>query len=188
MKYEKVSNDPAIQAEYEAMRDEGTCHNLAAIFATRRGPAIVSDREFLHGHCNGSQFEKTPHVGDFYRKEAKRAGVDTAGKVYLEGLAAFAGDPEAWVGGRSDVKRVVEKRGWSCEGSVNVKAPPRLKEHEPVDLADDIVDNEVERVLGIVPDPVHVDVEDLREQIYNKHKPHWAKKPYKERKPKKKNK
>ncbi len=51
-------------------------------------------------------------------------------------------DPEAHVSSRADVKRVCEKNGWGCTGSVNVK-PVVLDEpaglEKPYEVADDAV-------------------------------------------------
>jgi hypothetical protein len=99
----------------------------------------MTDSVFLQGHCNGNQFAGMPYQGDYYRGVAKRQGQDTTGKVYLSGLAAYPGDPEAWVSGRGDAERICQKRGWGAQGAISVKALPR-EPGPPVRLADDIVD------------------------------------------------
>src|ERR1700676_3108092 len=120
-----ISDNPHIQGWYVVCRMEGTSHALAEMFALRQPPMSNTDREFLQGHVNGNQFEGQDEIGDQFRKQAEAAGVNVQGKVYMGGLAAFPGDPEAWVGGRGDFQKVVEDRGWSCEGSVNVAAPSK---------------------------------------------------------------
>ena len=114
-----------------------------AMVAAGVPPAARTDREFLEGTANGRQFEKNPAAGDFYKKEAEKRGGSTKGRRYLSQLARFPGDPEAWVSDRHDVQKVLEGRGWGCDGSV--KTP--LVEKEPitkprVDVADDVI-NEV---------------------------------------------
>jgi hypothetical protein len=142
---------------------------------SRTPPMSSTDREFLEGHCNGSQFEGQDYIADRYRREALAAGVDPKGKVYLGGLARYPGDPEAWVSGRGDVKRVVESRGWGCEGSVNVKSRPLGVERKPVPVAEDLVRERVLEHLASVPAGEKVDVEGVREKVVNEMKPHWEK-------------
>lgn len=108
---------------YWDIRKKGSSAKLAEMLALGIPPMSNSDREFLEGHANGNQFDKGPlanEQGDRLRKVAEQGGQNVKGKVYIGGLARFPGDPEAWVSDRGDVKRVVEKRGWKCEGSVGV--------------------------------------------------------------------
>ena len=160
---------------YIHCREEGSSPTLALMFATQQGPGLVTDNTFMHGHCNGNQFEKTPWRGDYYRQVAKKAGFNITGKVYKPSLADFPGDPKAWVSGRGDVTRVAEERGWNVEGSVNVKGrKPGDFERKPVGVADDIVDAEVQQIIESTPEPIK-DVGELRDKVRNKRKPHWAK-------------
>ena len=167
-----------VQREYERMRADGLSHNLAEMFALQAPPQIAgTDNIFLEGHCNGSQFDGQEYVGELYKAEARAAGVDITGKVYLGGLARYPGDPEAWVSGRGDVKRICEQRGWGCDGAVKVKAALPEREPESVGLADDIVDSKVVDILEHVPERERprVDVQDLREQVKDKMTPKWTK-------------
>jgi hypothetical protein len=90
------------------------------MLASGKAPQANTDSTFLSGHCNGNQFEGHPQVGDLYAKDARAAGVDPAGKVYYAGLARYAGDPEAWVNSKGEIKAKCEERGWGCQGAVNV--------------------------------------------------------------------
>lgn len=173
MSWPIVSDHPDVQAHYERCREEGTSHTLAEMFALAQPPQSRTDREFLRGHCNGSQFAGNPAMGDYYKAVAEAEGQDTKGKVYLSGLADYPGDPRAWVDGRGDVQKVCEERGWGCAGAVNLK----VRVEEPVSVAIDeaLVQQEVEHILTQVPDPQHVDTEDLAEQVREKRKPHWEK-------------
>lgn len=166
------------QLDYNRMRREGVSHNLAEMFALQQPPMMGgTDSAFLEGHCNGNQFEGSEEVGDFYKEEASAAGVDVKGKVYLSGLAAYPGDPEAWVTGRGDVKRVCEQRGWGCRGAVNVKSADAVAPPPEVGIAPDIVDAEAAKVLEHIParQRKHVDVGELKEQIKDKITPRWSK-------------
>ena len=108
---------------YWDMRTAGQSARLAEMLALGAPPMSNTDREFLEGRCNGNQFDGGPlrqDIGDRFRKVAEAAGQSVKGKVYIGGLARFPGDPHAWVSDRGDVKRIVEGRGWKCEGSVEV--------------------------------------------------------------------
>lgn len=168
-----ISASTSQQTRYIAMRLDGVSHSLAEMLALGQPPMANSDREFLEGHCNGSQFEKTPGLGDYYAKVARRHGQDTTGKVYLSGLAAFPGDPRAWVSDRHEVQKVLAERGWGAEGSVNCpvsKVAPSLGKA----LADDIVEDAVDDFLGANPEAALERREDIAESVSDKLKPHWA--------------
>lgn len=163
-------------AHYLICLEQGTSPLLAEMFAVGQPPGSKTDREFLAGFgANGGQFAKRPENGDFYAAEARAQGVDITGAVYLSGLAAYPGDPRAWVRGRGDAQRVCEERGWGCQGDVNV---PLHKVEEPTGggLAPDIVAREMEKALEQVPveERSQVDTEDLREQVISQKGPHWA--------------
>lgn len=169
-----ISEYPEVQRHYEDARNLGTSHSLAEMFALGEAPCCNTDTTFLSGHTNGSQFEHNQALGDQLSREAQAAGINTKGKVYLSGLAAFPGDPEAWVDGKADVERVCRKRGWSAEGDVNVPMPERTPSKE-IDVADDILDREVTSITDAMPDGDRVDKLDLKEQVLAKRKPRWAK-------------
>lgn len=145
--YPKVSHDPARQAHYVACRMDDVPHKLAEMFALASPPMSNTDREFLEGQggCY-DQFQGNEYLGRFYSYMAKKTGVDTTGKVYLSGLAAFPGDPEAWVSGRGDAERVCRERGWACDGSVKVKGEVREPDRK-WKVADDIVSDRASRLV-----------------------------------------
>ena len=147
------------------------------MLAEQRAPHGISDCTFMRNTANGKQFESQPGQGDYYRSIAEGLGASTTGKKYISGLAAFPGDPEAWVDGRGDVEKILEKRGWGSEGTVNVK--PREAKENPI--RDPHVDDKLlnEYTNGIAerdPHPDLVDRNDLKEQVRErlspkKHKP-----------------
>jgi hypothetical protein len=182
----RVSEDEAVQARYEAMRRKGESHRLAEMLAFGQGPALLTDAVFLENHCNGSQWAGPAQewIGDLYKQEAAKAGVDVKGKIYLGGLARFPGDPEAWVSGRGDVKRVCESRGWGCTGAVEVKRQEPLTPAPVKAVADDIVKDLVEAKLDLLPEEERrraegpggqAILEGLREEVVSTHAPHWQK-------------
>lgn len=112
---------------YAAAIRNGCSVALAEMFASGRGPALQTDATFLRSHCNGSQFaggKANERSGDILREIAESEGQSTKGKVYLGQLAAYPGDPKAWVDGRGDVARVCAERSWNCSGGVTVKNTP----------------------------------------------------------------
>lgn len=171
----KISDDPEVQRHYEKCLRAGTSPKLAEMFALAAPPQSNTDREFLAGHCNGNQFEKTPGLGDFYAKHASLAGVDVTGKVYLGGLAEYPGDPKAWVSGRGDVQKVVEERGWSCRGLVNVKGRSDEPPPAAIDVAPDVVERAVMKEVEENPGLLEKDPGELRHEVKEKIKPHWKK-------------
>lgn len=92
----------------------------------------------------GAQFgEKTR---DHYLRTAAAHGVSTDGKAYDPRIARFPGDPEAWVQSPDDVRAVIERRGWSCDGDIKVSGPERAPAQDKP-LADDLVAEKVETIL-----------------------------------------
>lgn len=175
MSFPRISNNPAVQAEYEAMRAAGESHGIAEICATRQCPGIVTDSLFNIGQVNHNQFANDPDTGRRYLKIARRRGVNVSGATYMGSLARFPGDPEAWVHGRGDVKRLCDRRGYSCEGSVNVKvrevAPPLAD--GPV-VATDIVEREVKKIVAQEPEKASK-LEQVREEVVDRMAPPWRK-------------
>lgn len=171
-----VNDDPLIQARYIAHRLDGDSHRWSDMMAHQQPPGARTDREFLRGHCSGNQFEDTPHIGELYKKRAAAAGVDITGKVYYGTLAEYPGDPEAWVSGRGDVQRLCERKGWGCEGAVNVKMRERENPPPKIAVAPDIVAAEVEkRMEHLHPaDAARVDIGEVAHQVTEQLKPHWA--------------
>jgi hypothetical protein len=136
--YPVIDDDPAIQDAYVAMRENGQSHKMAEMLATRSAPGLKTDTRFA------ARLDANADVPARYRRMAKAAGVVTDGKQYMRQLAAFPGDPQAWVGGSDDVKRVCKHRGWGCDGAVDMK--PVVKEtpdDKPYTVAESIVDQEM---------------------------------------------
>ena len=177
--YPKISDYEAVQAHYEDCRRQGTSHALAEMFALGHGPSLRTDSVFMEGHCNGNQFESTPWMGDWYKAQAKAAGVSVKGAVYKSGLARFPGDPEAWVRSRGDVERICRARGWSCRGDVYVPASYADEPDEPPDeigVAHDIVEQRVLDKMDANPElEFTAKPEDVWAEAKDEIKPSWAK-------------
>lgn len=159
-----VDDREVTEAEYRA-----TCNprTIPDMLASGRAPYIATDATFMIG-----QWDKgiTGTVNQKYRQMAKRAGVSPDGRVYKSSLARFPGDPQAWVDGRADVKRICESNGWECEGRVNVKARQPEREHKAVDVADDLLEAEVNDIIATAPEPVKESRRELKEKVREKRK------------------
>ena len=129
----------AEQVAYWRMRLEGQSHNMAELLATRSFPGV---RGTSSAFMKGTHAQDSGYDAMRYRAAAAQ-GVDTNGKRYLAGLARYPNDPEAWVSGLSDVRRVCEARGWNCEGAVDVSSYEADGSGElarDYEVADDIVE------------------------------------------------
>jgi hypothetical protein len=146
------------------------------MIASQSPPMSNSDREFLEGRggCY-DQFKRNPEAGEYYKRVAEAAGQDVTGKVYMSGLAEYPGDPRAWISDRAEAKKVVEERGWNAEGAFSVKSP-REAPPPSVDMADEVVDNLAMSAVEKEPALAEKPVEEVRETIKSRHKPHWSKK------------
>ena len=124
---------PKVQAHYRKMIEDGQTPRWAEMCALQAPPGHSgTDKTFMEGRCNGEWLNDMPkRQADYIVREAKAAGIDTAGKYYHSGIANKRGwcDKEAWVSGRDDVVRVAKKRNLEVRGSINVDAtqkdPPK---------------------------------------------------------------
>lgn len=148
---------------------------LRTMLATASPPCVVTDNTFLVG--SGEQFAKIPHIGDFYKEEAEKRGQSVKGKKYLSSLAAFPGDPEAWVDGRGDVARVLQKRGWGSDGSVKVEAQQPREAPAEIAIAPDIVEGHVRNEIAKAKKNGEKikDVGELRHKVRQRIKPSYKK-------------
>ncbi len=97
----------------------------------------------------GEQFG--PGTREFYLNAAREGGVNPTGKIYDHRIAAFPGDPEAWVGSADDVRNLLEKRNWGCDGDMKVKCEPvepSSGKKMADDLVEDMVEDRLEKILG----------------------------------------
>lgn len=163
-----VDDMPA--ADRERFEAQGKAR-LADMLAAKRGPAIHTDATFF-ANMNAQPVDQDyPGVAEEYRRVAKAGGVNPVGKTYMPALAAFPGDPRAWISGKGDIERVCTERGWSCDGAVKVtndKPEPRTA---PA-IAADIVEKMAAEVVAADPS---VPIEAARETVVERHKPGWAK-------------
>jgi len=101
----------------------------------------------MEGRYNNQQLDNMPtRQANYVAKEAREAGVDISGKYYVGGLADKRGwkDPEAWVSGVDDIKRVAQKRRLAVQGIYNYDPGPADPKRSV--LNEKIVQKEVRRL------------------------------------------
>lgn len=128
--------------------------------------SLGSDRAFMEGRYNNQQLDAMPRrQANYVTKEAKEAGVDISGKYYVGGLADKRGwkDPEAWVSGVDDIKRVAQKRRLRVQGIYEYDPGPA--EPKRTNLNEKIVQQEVKRLSKRSKKPLG----ELREKVIQKH-------------------
>ena len=108
-------------------------------------PNLHTDTTWLANRDDGFGADNTSRQRAYAK--ARAAGVNPVGKVYCPSLCrpGVPLDPEAWVTGKADVKRVCRKNNWSSP-EMGVKADKIAEDPGPYRVAPDIVQNEVERI------------------------------------------
>lgn len=139
-------SEPRAQAEYERLLAAGTAEGDAYFdVETRRlrGDFLSAGQPFKVPGCLGSSDKKRiarkrsmqrladndPDHYDQLVRTAKAAGVDTTGKMYDDGLAAYLGDPDAWVRDDTEARDIAR-----AKGNVVVKDGRRQKVVVPVKM------------------------------------------------------
>jgi hypothetical protein len=149
---------------YIRCRNNGCARRLAACLALRSFPSIKTDAIFNEGRFSGSdQFADTPAQGAWLRSQAEAAGVSTAGKYYLSGLADFPGDPTAWVSDRGDVLRVAREKNLRILDGYVKHEPVEREPMADVEIAPDLIESEVADILDSNPG---ADAEHVRDHVY----------------------
>lgn len=165
MKY-VINGKSVTREEWEASKVPG---RLQEMLDAQQPPGVMgTDTQFLRNVSE--QFADNPALGDYYAKVARAHGQDPKGKKYLSSLAAFPGDPRAFVDGMGDVRKVCEERGWDCQGDVKVKG--ERSEVGPYRVADDLVaDRAMDLLESGAVSGVGDALETAREQLSPKPRP-----------------
>ena len=119
---------------YLASLASGATERFAEMVALQTPPGTRgSERAFMENRLNNQQFDDMPaRQANWLLREARAAGINPTGKVYIGGLADSRAhrDPEAWVSGVDDVRRVAQKRNLHVEGAVKHEGhavPPKRR-------------------------------------------------------------
>jgi hypothetical protein len=174
-----ISDDPAIQAFYEDCRERGESHNMAKIFATRRTPAVSSDRAFhQHAETIGQQFCKRPLELAILKAKAKKMGFAVSSNdSYQAALGVEPLDPLAVVphdNPKGHIRKVCRQRGMPCHGLVEMEGV--VKDPKPdtgPPLAEDVIRKlmwlRIKKNPGLKSSKAKL--KKLREDVINKHSP-----------------
>lgn len=148
-----ICSNPECGREYKAyFTDDRNLCKICDMLQSGRTPSIKTEATFqakAGGRLGVASLH--PAVRGHYLNAAAEAGVSTDGKVYEPRAAAYPGDPQAWISGPDDVKRLVEDRGWSMDGDATVKGREVATVKGPViadDLVEDLVEARLEEQLG----------------------------------------
>lgn len=140
----------------------------ALMCATQTPPGTRgSDRAFMEGRLNQQWLDDMPpKQARTILGEARAAGIDVAGKVYVGGLADHRAhrDPMAWVDSTADIKKVAKARNLTVDGAVRhqgVTLPARRTA-----LNERIIQEEMPRYRKKHPNKKPGE---LREMIINRH-------------------
>jgi hypothetical protein len=160
---------PEIQARYRKLVEAGNSPRFAEMLALQAPPGVKGlDRAFMQGRMNNQQLDALPPVqAKWLAKEARAAGISIEGKFYCGGLADKRRwrDPEAWVSGVDDIKKVAQKRRLHVQGAVDYSpesAPPPKR----TVMAEDLVRDRVKEYKKKFPGKK---AGELREMVIEKH-------------------
>lgn len=159
-------------AGYEALEASSglDAARLDDMLTTRTAPMSNTDVEFLRGHGSlAEQFKGQPRMLQQLLAAAKKQGFTPGpNDVYLSSLAKKPGDPKAFVpptGGRNHVRRVCEKRGWSCDDGVKVKGREPENPPQPTALANNLIKREARKLLSKDPAAARLSPPELRARV-----------------------
>lgn len=131
---------------------EGYGEKWAEMCALQQPPGLRgTDRTLMEGKTNQQWLDDMPaKQAKRILAEAKRAGISTAGKFYMSGLADKRGhkDPDAWVDSVADVKRVARKRNLTVRGAVEhegIPMPPPPPKPLSDRLANEMIRSELQK-------------------------------------------
>lgn len=148
-----ICSNPNCGCEYKSyFTDDHNLCKMCDMLQSGRTPSIKTEATFqakAGGRLGVAAMH--PAMRGHYLKAAAEAGVSTEGKVYDGRLAAFPGDPQAWISGPDEAKSLVESRGWSMDGDISVKGREVAPTKGPViadDLIEDLVEDRLEGRLG----------------------------------------
>jgi hypothetical protein len=143
---------------YRDMRLDGQSHKFALMISSRQFPGVKTDSVFNEGKFSGSGGSGCAAKENYYRTQAEKGGFSTNGKWYCGSLARFPGDPEAFIGSRSDVLAVCKKNNFTIlDGYVDYKGheTPPTPDYE---VAPGLIDRETREVMEDCPGSRYEDV------------------------------
>jgi hypothetical protein len=179
----EITDDPefagssALCEAYVECRSNGCSVSMAKMLALQSPPSdFKTDRTFMAGL---QPLADDPKRLIRYRKQAERAGVDTAGAVYMRQLATRPGDPKALVRGIDDIRRLAKERKIRVETANEDVLVDSLGD-QPAEMPDPGVDAKIieretrthERRVGKLKPQQR---NDFKEKLFNRRKPAFSK-------------
>lgn len=172
--FELIQDGVTRLAFYICLRLSGEGHRMAEALAAQRSAMGMTDDVFFAGMGMLGDDMRPAQLNSLIETAKAQGFTPTANHVYMPGLARFRGDREAFVNrsdGRSYIKKLLERRGWACDGGVNVKG--RAPERDPFEnakpLADDLVAETARDMIKADPEVGKLSRGELRERIVEKH-------------------
>lgn len=167
---------PEAVAHYRRMIADGQTERWATMCALQQAPGTRgTDRAFMEGRYNNEYMgQMSQRLASRMVREARAAGINPSGKFYMGGLADKRGhmDPEAWVSGVDDVRRVAQKRNLEVHGIIDY-VPPQQEPPKRVDIDPEILQENVADEMAKDPG---ARVEDVVEKVKKRITPHWKQK------------
>ncbi|SFH96782.1 hypothetical protein [Planctomicrobium piriforme] len=164
-----------VLALYMVSRRKRSSHTFAAMAAMQQSARVNTNDTFWSGRKHFSQVYGETYANDIKKKLAAQ-GVNMMAGEYMPEIARYRGDPEAYVpfsGARDHIRKVCEKRGWACEGAVNVKGrEPEKDPHAPengVALAEDLVVKKAGEIITKNPELKRKTKGEIRQMVTEKH-------------------
>lgn len=173
---EIAAASPDVRAHYRSMIADGATERWAVMCALQQPPGTQgTDRAFMQGRYGGEWLNSmNKQCAERLVREAKRAGINVAGKFYMGGLADRRGhlDPAAWIDSVSDIKKVAQERDLHVQGIVNY-TPPEREPAKSKDISPDILREHVRKEMRANPKLKRGEaIEKVKERIV----PHWKRK------------
>lgn len=156
---------------YERIDATENPENIRGICESRQTPGAKGDldRHYWQDRMLSMGFSKNDPTMPVILAQAKAAGIETAGKIYVGGLARpgmGGADPMAWVADVSDLRTSAKLQRKNLAGSTTVKSfdPDDTPDDKPVPLAPDLLEEMMRMELAKNPD-WQKDMEGLREYV-----------------------
>lgn len=165
-----------VRSHYVRMVQDGQSPRFAEMCALKAPPGTRgTDRAFMQGRLAGEWLNAMPKKqAERLIKQAESAGISTAGKFYMGGLADKRAhlDPEAWVDSAGDVLKVAKKRDLEVHGIVDY-VPPQKGPPKEVDINPRILREHVRKEMKANPKLKRGEaIEKVKDRIV----PHWKRK------------
>lgn len=158
---------------YLAERHRGVEHVWAVMTACRKGPSLTTDVSLFHGKRFLGDDLHPAHLQRLLAISRAHGHNPSQGDVYIPALAAFEGDPAAFVpatGGRAHIRSVLEQRNWACDGVVRRSADDRGDNAIPDGpvLADDLA-MDAARKSGLLNGKTKRELPDVLQEMRTRH-------------------